>query len=81
MKEILETFFINYVNTKKINPDLERRIEELDEIFKAELNKEHRSLILDYSNAHYELLNACAAANFKQGFWLGCELMRELSDC
>jgi hypothetical protein len=80
MKSIIETFFIKHANTKPANTDLERRIKELDEIFKSELNKEHRTLILNYSDAHFELLNNCAKENFKQGFWVGCEFMRELHE-
>jgi hypothetical protein len=80
MYDILETFFIKSVNTTNVNQDLELRIKEIEEELEKKLNEEERSLLLNYADAHFHLLNDCSTKNFKQGFWIGCRFMQELSE-
>ena len=79
-KDILEAFFTKYVNTKNVNPELENRIDKIGENLLKTLNDEEKGLFIEYADMFFQLIYVCSAENLKQGFWLGCEFMRELAE-
>ncbi|MCL2697146.1 MAG: hypothetical protein FWE74_03580 [Oscillospiraceae bacterium] len=80
MKNILEAFFTDHVNTKIANNNSEKCTDEIYGILTGELNLKERDLFINYADLQREHLLNCAAENFKQGFWIGCEFMRNLSE-
>jgi hypothetical protein len=79
MKDLIETPFINYINIKTDN-DSNNHIEEIEHKLKETLNEEEKKLLLEYANLHFDFLYQQSIEKFKQGFWIGFEMMRELQE-
>ena len=80
MKDILERIFTQYINTSENNKKYEHHIVELEEKLNKTLNEEERSILREYSDAHFDYVYNNSTENFRRGFWLGFELMRELAE-
>jgi len=80
MKEQLDTLFIKHIKASKLDEDFKRRIKEIEENLKKNLNKEDRILLTDYYDSFFEYVWTRSSDYFKQGFWVGCEMMRELHE-
>ncbi|MDR2558104.1 MAG: hypothetical protein LBC86_00955 [Oscillospiraceae bacterium] len=79
MKDILEGLFIQYINVKA-DDDLMNRAEEIESKLKKSLNQEEKQLLIEYANIHFDSLYRQSMGKFRQGFWLGFEMMRELQE-
>jgi hypothetical protein len=80
MYDILEVFFTRYISKTKVNRDLEQYAEEIREKLIEKLNEEEKSILLKYADANNEFNSHCSVENFKQGFWIGCRFMQEMTE-
>ncbi|MCL2697614.1 MAG: hypothetical protein FWE74_05990 [Oscillospiraceae bacterium] len=80
MYDILDSFFTKYVNKTNVNQELKLHAEELWEELMKKFNEEETALLIRYADAHNEFNNRCSVENFKQGFWIGCRFMQEMTE-
>jgi hypothetical protein len=80
MYDILEVFFTRYISKTKINEDLELCIERIRQELTEKLNEEERDILLKYADVYNEFNSHCSVENFKQGFWIGCRFMQEMTE-
>ena len=80
MKESLDTLFIKYIKASNLDEDFKRRIKEIEEKLKKDLNHDELKLLIDYTDAYFNYIWTRSSEYFKQGFWIGCEMARELHE-
>ena len=80
MKDILEGVFANSIGTMGYTKEYENRVKEFEDKLWQVLNEEEKYVLLEYANAHFDFVYDCSIENFRRGFWLGFELMRELQE-
>jgi hypothetical protein len=80
MEDIIKMLFSKYICTSKSENDFICRIEEIEEKLRKILNQEEMSLFIDYVDMNSQYLGFRSAQVFKQGFWVGCEIMREMGE-
>jgi len=80
MKDIIERRFTDYICNTESHQDFTRRIDEIEERLKEIPNQDVMGLFIEYANLHFDFLGRHMADAFKQGFWVGCEIMREMTE-
>ncbi|MCL2697180.1 MAG: hypothetical protein FWE74_03755 [Oscillospiraceae bacterium] len=80
MKEILDELFIKAIRARKIDDSFMPRVRIIEKKLMETLDDKQRSLLIDYADAYNRFISRNTAENFKRGFWLGFEMMRELQE-
>ena len=78
MQDILESVLFRHVKSKR--QENENKLFEMEDALKERLNKEEISLFIECMDERAEYFALCSSDIFKQGFWMGCEFMREVLD-
>jgi len=79
IEDKFETLFNKYNCMPEANDDFKLRTKEIWATLMKTLEKDERDLFIDYTDAYNQFIDISSDEKFRQGFWIGFGIMRELA--